>query len=696
MRKLICCLILFCIFNGKLLSQFNWKNTGGPFGSGQSFLFSNDKYAFTPENEFLYRTSDGLSWEKIEHPVSIFMAVYKDTLLNVLRNESLDTMRLQLSFDNGDNWTVKILPNEFTIPDDIVMCSSGIYFLQSNKDLLFRSQDLGSTWDTISSPVEIEKLFVFDERVYITSNAKLFRTDQPGDNWENISPPIDPIEYISDVEAHDQHIVITTDGLKIDANQNIIETGSIWHSDDTGLTWDSKPIITGNGYDIIVRAGNNIYADAFDVLLRSSDYGITWDTLSTIDPTIGVVTLAGLDNRFLFSTSDKGIYSWENTTQSLVQINDGLAKGCIADLSLAGDKIWAGCGDGVFNYDLNTLTWSPKMNLPVPQYSYDFITTNDHGWVATGSIFADEFYFSENAGATWKTISVADYTDFGIVNIELLGDNLVIQDADVTIRSLDKGLHWDFILGFDFIQTGIIHFKGKYFAASQDSIYSSADNGMTWNGNSSPFHIVALSAYGDDLFALVLGNNATELYISKNGIDWDFAGDGFPKEYSFDLFAKTHLPIYRDADRYYAFGAGLNGQLYVSDVNNIYWTESSTTQYGGSYIFFPDKVYLGGKGMYTTPIENPYVTATKEPNKTLSISSSPNPVKDFLNITINDSDISGIIHLNLYDFKGSLIKSQIENSHNNIRMDVRNIPPGIYFLQAISGNNQTTIKVIKD
>ena len=88
-------------------------------------------------------------------------------------------------------------------------------------------------------------------------------------------------------------------------------------------------------------------------------------------------------------------------------------------------------------------------------------------------------------------------------------------------------------------------------------------------------------------------------------------------------------------------------------------------------------------------------TSISEAKKSLTLSVSPIPVKDFLDITINNLDFNNEIHLCLYNSNGPLIKSQIVNDAENIHLVVREIPSGIYFLKATSGNLQNMIEVIK-
>src|SRR5258706_5281682 len=105
-----------------------------------------------------------------------------------------------------------------------------------------------------------------------------------------------------------------------------------------------------------------------------------------------------------------------------------------------------------------------------------------------------------------------------------------------------------------------------------------------------------------------------------------------------------------------------------------------------------NKLYVGvDGGVWARSLNTITSTTFFEQNDGLILNIFPVPAEDFINITIKDHDMANEIHLSLYDAKGTLIKSQFENSHNNIQMDVRKIPSGIYFLQATSGIHQGMI-----
>jgi hypothetical protein len=107
---------------------------------------------------------------------------------------------------------------------------------------------------------------------------------------------------------------------------------------------------------------------------------------------------------------------------------------------------------------------------------------------------------------------------------------------------------------------------------------------------------------------------------------------------------------------------------------------------------------LGGQGMYFTEIENPLISANNEiiENTYSLYNVSPNPTKDFIQVHIPDIEIKDKLGLSLYDLNGRFVKSQSLISAANIRVEMGELPSGMYFLQVLDGDQARMIKVIKN
>ena len=653
-------------------AQFTWQHTDGPFGSVISFIYANDKYAFVPADDFLFRSADGISWEKLEHPVSTKMSMYGDTIVNLLMNTTLDTIFLQLSNDNGESWIVKKLPESFLLSTEIRMCSHGIYISSRSDKTLMKSTDHGDSWTNVNTPIAPYKILAFDERLYIFSGNKLWRTNQSGETWENITPDPLLLESISDLVAIDSNIIISTNRW-------------FFASHDNGMTWDKTRKDESNSLFTLALVGEDIYAVVRADLLRSTDFGTTWDTVTTSDLVFDLGSFAGVNNTFLGTSSNKGVFRWDEAAQTMVESNNGLSKGYVYDLAAGNDKIWAACGNGVFAYDIPSATWSEKMDLPLPKYEYDYIYTNGQGWVLV-SAHGGKHYISEDEGGTWDTISFS-YNDFDrIVRIQMIDTVFILFYDHQMFRSLDKGQHWEYIDIF-VVDEEIASINGIQYLAVTDGFYITEDNWNSWITYFPPININELHVFENRLYVIGDDNLGNEgVYTSTDGFDWTIEGNGFP---GYDSFMSQQAFFFRDADAQYAL-LNSKGHYTLKD-GTFSWSELPTSQVGNSYVSYKNLLYLGGHGVYKSVIENPYITAVHEidnNNVEDRFTISPNPTKDNITIT-SDLPASTIRLIDIYTSDGQLMKTTKWNtSLTSLNVQISNFPSGLYYVMVQTENGR--------
>src|SRR5687768_3800052 len=599
MKSLLRVLLVILAFSNISFSQFEWDHTSGPLGSLFSSIYSNEKYAFVPTSDFLFRAADGIEWEKLDHKVTYLMCTYHDTLLSVLNNGVLNAMTLKLSYDNGQTWISKLLPAEITNADDIVMTSHGIYIAQGISDQIFQSIDLGETWDPIDIPIQFYEMTVFDNRIYIKSSSHVIRSDSNGENWEEITPPIHPQEYIDDLTAKDSHLIFSS------------ERG-IYTSHDHGLNWNKYQTNAGNGNDVLTLVGNDVYAQVVYDLLRSSDFGENWDTISSSDLVLDLLNHTGFKNMLLSTTSNKGVFKWDDEKEALVENNTGLSKGYIYDLSYGAGKIWAACGNGVFAYDVSSATWSNKFNLPLPEHEYEYITANDHGWVITSVFGRSYFYFSEDYGSTWDTIRTSSNQFHSIDRIQLVEDYLFLFADHSVFRSINKGISWEY-LPMEYQDRRIVPFQNKQYLADFDKLYFTIDNGLTWHTSFPTINIKSLYSSGDLLYAVSDSAGNSALYYSDDALLWNYSADNFPEEYNPSYpYKPSSAFFFRDEHNHYAF-LGWHGH-YVWPAGETTWSKINQAPTGNHYLINDNTIYMGGGGMYKSALENPFITEVDEIN----------------------------------------------------------------------------------
>ena len=77
----------------------------------------------------------------------------------------------------------------------------------------------------------------------------------------------------------------------------------------------------------------------------------------------------------------------------------------------------------------------------------------------------------------------------------------------------------------------------------------------------------------------------------------------------------------------------------------------------------------------------------------------PNPVQDYLNISYNVTEFSNNFNIEVIDIMGRIIQLLDYNTKNNegiLKLNLTNVPPGIYFCTINSDNKEVfTFKLIK-
>lgn len=187
----------------------------------------------------------------------------------------------------------------------------------------------------------------------------------------------------------------------------------IWRSTDNGTTWNN--VYGGSKYDMEFNPGNPniVYASAYGYLLRSTDAGATWSTMtSTVFPSSGL-------------TSAKIAVTPANPNVVYVQW-----------LGNTGNTL------GLYKSNNSGLTWTQ-------QNTYALTTQGGYDWVLAVSpvdsnhvIYGGQFlYRSLNAGITTSGATAGYFDNHGMDYRP--GSNVLFNSGDGGIyKSYNNGLNW--------------------------------------------------------------------------------------------------------------------------------------------------------------------------------------------------------------------------------------------------------------
>ncbi len=549
---LIC---FFVIHQVRLNGQFNWQHTNGPDGGTEWGIWHNEQYAFYADEYFLYRTNDGLSWEKFPESAIWPLATHNNDLVGQFHADNLlayeQQAKLKVSHDNGATWLDGTFPTGVTSTTKMAYCAHGIYLSEPSEQQIYRSQDDGLTWDSVLLPgLTAYRLQAFEERVYLDNSKKVMRSDTNGINWALISPALASGEYILGVTARDVHLLIST-------------SERLWYSKDDGQTWAFQNTSGSFKFDAFIWIGDTIYGNGGETsLARSEDFGATWTMLPPGSLYLNQFGLAKAGGKPLVTTYNRGIFRWEEATQSFQNANNGLHSASVSGLASGKNVLWANTPNGVFRYDRQQQKWDSIPSVIETEKGFKTLVSNDSDLVCVVHQGKNFIYYSKDGGVHWDSIYPPKDPDGVVFPIEGMKvfDHEVYLAADFYnwSRTSDFGQSWN-ALPQDIAD--FVKFKDNYIGRDwQGQLFNSVDQGLHWvaQPGSIPGKFINFFLADDLLFATVSPQNGdngySRIYASDDGIHWKYAHDGLPnRHYGYDFDTGAHADFFGYHGQYFMF-----------------------------------------------------------------------------------------------------------------------------------------------
>lgn len=314
-----------------------------------------------------------------------------------------------------------------------------------------------------------------------------------------------------------------------------------------------------------------------------------------------------------------------------------------------------------------------------------------------------------NTGSTEFTgtydVSLYDLDGFAVATIgELTGQNLA------------AGGHTN---GLNFSTANLNCLPGTYLLAMQ---YLPDGSGQSWQLTGSTNHpnpilvTVQLAPYGADpwepnnsiqtasnLTFTFTGNTATINTLNANianspSTDYDFYKLDFPAGYSYTVEAMLYDLINPGGpEQNYTVDAICsvstdNGATFTNTFDGP-MVNSITAQPGGTLYFLVSPKFTGKTGTYDlslTITRNPLGINDITPD---AIKIYPNPARDFLKVDLNGFN-GKITRLSILNMQGQQVGSIEPNGDMVIRVNVDDLPEGIYFLQLVTADGVSSKKFV--
>lgn len=237
-------------------------------------------------------------------------------------------------------------------------------------------------------------------------------------------------------------------------------------------------------------------------------------------------------NEIIYFSFDNG-NSWENASSGLPQkVSIGLGGVAASErlLSIATKE------HGVYTYNFNDSIWvgipTDKQILASNIAALSFY----QGAIYVGTQHKGVFYSNDN-GKTWTT------QNSGLNNLTIrrffeFENKLYVCTNDGFYSLNEKSNSWKLEYGHDSLQVnGVTVLKGNFYIATSKGVYKKVND--DWK-NILPTHSVHnISSAGEQLYAMTYNEL---LLSSNNGITWQSAQDGLPKDlYTFNVLNQNNV-----------------------------------------------------------------------------------------------------------------------------------------------------------
>jgi hypothetical protein len=394
---------------------------------------------------------------------------------------------IYISTDEGLMWHRSTLINEFcediVVSNDSVVVCYAVYDTTDPGAMLMNnfsiaSFDGGTTWSTPSLIYPLSNWYigpVYQARSTCIMGGKI--SYDFGQSWGDFNLPYG--NYINHIYADGRTFLLQTINTA-DYNagpQNFIST-------DGAITW--QPMSSANYiYDFYVRDSLMLFSitDTTNSLnqfyiVRSADFGSTWDTVCTGQPGQIFLDFRNVDGDILTLAGNTDIYksSDDGLTWVLTQWPGALFYSDVIHLS-NGDKLGISDG-GLKRFIASSGTLIPANNGFSGQ-DINYLTSNNNVLFASVE-FAS--FRSTDAGQTWQNMFIPAQS---VNSMVFKGDTVFCIAGDHIGKSFDNGITWDTlsppsnIYNGDFVYSVEMHNNRLFF--SGEGIFFSDDFGQSWN-----------------------------------------------------------------------------------------------------------------------------------------------------------------------------------------------------------------------
>ncbi|MGB5875568.1 MAG: YCF48-related protein [Bacteroidota bacterium] len=614
-------LLLGCAGSAPLVTQ--WEYTGGPYAQNiSSILVSGTSsgliYAGLSTGDLFVSSNSGQTWSKastLRSGARIVQLLEDPEVEDKLY--AATTAGAYVSPDAGKQWRELPIAGEGSSIACLVLAvdpwKPSVLYAGTKGHGMFTSTDGGKIWspvltgdDSTISLGDVHDIKIDVQRpdnLYASfSSVGLMKSTDAGATWIRLTQ-----EY-SSTGARITRMLVHTG--KQDHVIFGTSTGNILKSTTGGSTWSPvrQGLVADRIYSLAVHPEDPDYliAGTGTGILRSADFGTTWQTVSNSLPNLPVsIAVSPIKTRCLIYASGEGIglqvsadsgRRWDPVDENL-----GGAKVHLIRSDRSGNSVFAASGHTILRYKPSAKTWVPASTGLKGDDVYSLAVDPDSASVLLASTPYGVFKTSD-AGALWRQTS----RKLSMIPVFLdshpwIPTRLFASGQQGIFASTDKGNSWAqskpiespyTVRNLTFTPTN----AGVIYGASGNGVLTTENGGFTWESarfGLTNLDIVAITLDAEDPKTSYAWTTDGSCFRSTNsGLEWSNYTPPWQRgervQIVFDRYAPSSTVAVVEGSRVYFSPNGggtwvhLLDKGFPLDVLAVHWNASSGILYVGT------------------------------------------------------------------------------------------------------------------
>ena len=549
-----------------------WEDAGGPVACDVSAMLPDESSPGTVyaglTTGALYRSDDrGRTWTHIGSiPDGASVNGLVQDPENSARLVAATTAGLYLSADRGATWRNLQVGGE----SEIAILSVAIdpwkpstLLAGTRRRGIFRSADGGGSWSQIVS--EADSAFSFSDVYDIEIDLQrpdvlyaalgglgLMQSTDGGLIWARLTPEVSPT-----ASAITHVLVRRTAG-----NEILYGTaaGAIFRTTDRGTTWttarhglDADRIIS---LDSFQKSSGLVYAGTMNGVIRSADFGITWNPADAKLPRVlvSVALPRSVNNPTIYLFGEGlGVLASSDSAASWSSAQDGLGGSTVSRIvtDRSGDRVYAAVGTTILRRDAASGSWVPAGSGLTGGRVQAFALDAD----STASMYAATpagVYRTTDGGGSWRATPRRLSTPPVFLDTHpMIGTRIFSAGEQGLFVSTDRGTSWGQVkpLGSRFSVRSMTFAPanaGIIFGAGTTGIVTTTDGGITWVATRYGLggeETIAVTLGSEDALLCYAWTTRGEAFRSTNrGLEWAPSPTPWPKSSRFMIAFDRDVP----------------------------------------------------------------------------------------------------------------------------------------------------------